>query len=475
MPTVHELNRIYRDAREYLVRQGVCPCLADDGDVEIFAIEQTPDAVIDELAIMLGRPVRRRTATREDVERLVENGYSASRRGESDRPHSSPPATDVRGMATEPPVIRYVSLLFREAERSRASDIHLEEAAEGLLVRFRIDGVLHTMPPPDPDLAAAVLSRLKLLAELDLAERQRPQDGRFAIRMLHSQVDIRVSVVPTLFGESIVLRVLDKGDRPSTLVDLGMSPTVEQAMRLKARLPHGLVLVTGPTGSGKTTSLYALMRERVGMAEKLITVEDPVEYQLPGVTQMPVVAQRGVTFASALRALLRQDPDVIMIGEMRDDETARVGVQAALTGHLVFATMHTNDARSARSRLVDLGVPGYLVTDTLVATLAQRLVRRTCPKCATLEEMRLAPAFLADIATPCEVPVAQGCEECRGTGYRGRIGIFELALPRLLDAPAVPAEEAMTLVDGATLVHDAWAKARAGVTSLEEVARVAAR
>src|SRR5256886_16129014 len=288
---------------------------------------------------------------------------------------------DVRDPANQPPVVRYVNLLIREAYDAGASDIHLESTRDGLQARFRIDGVL--LPGIDPPAHSdrAVVSRGKLLAELDIAERRRPQDGRIRVRLKDRELDVRVSAVPTVFGESVVLRLLDHGGGEIALEALGVPAALLATMQRLAQQPHGMILVTGPTGSGKTTTLYAALGLRAASREKIITIEDPVEYSLEGVAQVPVHSETGVTFASMLRSILRQDPDVIFVGEMRDTETAELAVQAALTGHVVFSTLHTNDALGAIPRLLDLGIPPYLVTTTLEAVLAQRLVRTICEAC----------------------------------------------------------------------------------------------
>jgi general secretion pathway protein E len=389
--------------------------------------------------------------------------------------------TDARDLANQPPVIRFVNLLIRDAHDARSSDIHLESTREGLRARFRIDGVLTDVPSPPKGLQAAVVSRVKLLAELDISERRLPQDGRIRVRLEERELDLRVSTVPTLYGESVVLRLLDRGGRPVALEELGMAPDTLTRFRAIASRPHGIVLATGPTGSGKTTTLYAALGLRQRGAEKIITVEDPVEYHLDGVTQVPVNRKASVSFASALRSLLRQDPDVLMVGEMRDGETAEIAVQAAMTGHLVFSTLHTNDALGAIPRLADLKVEAYLVAATLEGILAQRLVRRVCPDCQ--ERYRADPQAVALLA---QKPVGRetlvrghGCPKCRSTGYRGRIGIFELVsmTERLKQAIArmAPAEELreLALAGGmVTLKADGWAKAQAGLTTVEEVLRV---
>jgi general secretion pathway protein E len=389
----------------------------------------------------------------------------------------------VRDLANQPPVIRYVNLLVRDAYDAGASDIHLEATrGGGLTARFRLDGVLTPVPespPPRPD---AVVSRIKLLAELDIAERRRPQDGRIRVRLESRELDLRVSTVPTLFGESVVIRLLDRGGRPVELEALGMGDAVFKGMARLSERPHGMVLVTGPTGSGKTTTLYAALARRRADAEKIITVEDPVEYQLPGVAQVPVHRQAGVTMGSVLRSILRQDPDVIMVGEMRDTETAEIAIQAAMTGHLVFSTLHTTDAVGAVPRLLDLGVPDYLVAATLEGVLAQRLVRRICDAC----RVSYQPAA-EQVAIVAGRPVGRmsltrgaGCPACRGTGFKGRVGLFELLLVTddVKDAITSGARRAtlMALVTSQGMVSlraDGWAKVTSGLTTIEEVLRVA--
>ncbi len=388
---------------------------------------------------------------------------------------------DVRDLASQPPVIRFVNLLIREAHDAGASDIHLEATRDGLRIRLRIDGVLTELPSPPKGLQAAVVSRIKLLAELDISERRQPQDGRIRVRLESRELDLRVSTVPTLHGESVVLRLLDRGGRPVCLEELGLPPEILGSFERLARKPHGILLSTGPTGSGKTTTLYAALGLRHPTEEKVITVEDPVEYHLPDVTQVPVHQKAGVTFAAALRSILRQDPDVLMVGEMRDRETAGIAVQAAMTGHLVFSTLHTNDAAGALTRLADLGIEPYMVAATLEGVLAQRLVRRTCPDCR--ETYRPDPGVVALLA---QRPVGsiplergKGCAACRHTGFRGRIGIFELLimtdelrrdLATGMDITSVRRHVRDAGV--ASLRDDAWAKVQAGVTTVEEVLRV---
>ena len=471
--------------REFLIHHRVCPkAYAADGTVLVAAAPAALLEALDEIACAYHARVAAEPATLDEVERLVERLTTrAERLIELARAEGAEDdlAADVRDLATQPPVVRYVNLLVRDAHDAGASDIHLEATRSGLAARFRLDGVLAPAPEPPAELHHAVVSRIKLLAELDIAERRRPQDGRIRVRLEARELDLRVSTVPTMFGESVVLRLLDRGGRPVGLEELGMAPDVLERVNRLARRPHGMLLVTGPTGSGKTTTLYAALGQREAMTEKIITVEDPVEYQLPGVTQVPVHRQAGVTFGAALRSILRQDPDVVMVGEMRDAETAEIAVQAAMTGHLVFSTLHTNDAVGAVPRLLDLGVPDYLVAATVEGILAQRLVRRICAQCRTTYH----PSG-ESVALLCGQPVGRvalergaGCAACRGTGFRGRAGLFELlvvtdevkdAITRgagRADLRTIAREAGMT-----TLREDGWRKVREGTTTVEEVLRV---
>ncbi|HEX6745858.1 MAG TPA: GspE/PulE family protein [Longimicrobium sp.] len=391
-------------------------------------------------------------------------------------------AHDLEEIANQAPVVRLVNLLLAEAVEAGASDVHLEAEARAMRVRYRVDGVLQDAPSPPPHLRAAVVSRLKIMAELDIAERRMPQDGRVRLRTAERELDVRVSTLPTLHGESVVLRLLDVEGQRFDLAGLGMADDTLAALLGFAARPHGVLLSTGPTGSGKTTTLYALLeRIRTG-GEKIVSVEDPVEYELPGVAQVPVHARLGLTFARALRSILRQDPDVLLVGEMRDPETAEICIQAALTGHLVLSTLHTNDAPGALTRLVDLGVPDYLVASTVQAVLAQRLVRRVCPACAeavapdsAVAREMAAAGFAAD-----RVLRGRGCGACRGTGYRGRTGIHELLTvddglrAELLRAPGTDGLRRVALAGGMRpLRADGWRQVAAGVTTPQEVLRVA--
>ncbi|WP_420127337.1 GspE/PulE family protein [Longimicrobium sp.] len=470
--------------REFLLHHRMCPREVDAaGTLRVAAADGALLDAVDDLAYAYGRAVQVEPASAAEVERLIERlSTRADRLIELAQVHGDDDlATDVRDLANQPPVIRYVNLLVRDAFDAGASDIHLEADRGGLAARFRLDGVLAPAPEAPAELHHAVISRIKLLAELDIAERRRPQDGRIRVRLESRELDLRVSTVPTMFGESVVLRLLDRGGRPVRLGELGMPAGVLAGMEALAAKPHGMVLVTGPTGSGKTTTLYAALGLRDTAAEKIITVEDPVEYQLPGVTQVPVHRQAGVSFGAALRSILRQDPDVIMVGEMRDPETAEIAVQAAMTGHLVFSTLHTNDAVGALPRLLDLGIPDYLAAATVDGILAQRLVRRICDGCREVyEPPRDAVRRLAgDDILPEYFLRGAGCPACRGTGYRGRTGIYELLVVNdalregiMRRAPRPEMREAALRGGMTTLRMDAWRKVRDGVTTVEEVLRV---
>ena len=389
---------------------------------------------------------------------------------------------DLVHQANEAPVVRLVNLLLLEALDARASDVHLEGYAHGLRVRYRVDGVLQDVPAPPAHLMPAVVSRLKIMAELDIAERRLPQDGRIRLRLQDRPVDVRVSTLPTLRGESVVLRLLDKerGGRVA-LAGLGMAGETLAAFAEAVSRPHGIVLATGPTGSGKTTSLYAAVDQIRTGREKILTVEDPVEYELDGVPQVQINERVGVTFPTALRALLRQDPDVLLVGEIRDEETAEIATHAALTGHLVLSTLHTNDAPSALTRLFDLGVAPYLVASTVEAVLAQRLVRTVCSECG--EDAPASSSELAGLGTIAasltRVVRGRGCEACRGTGYRGRTGIYELlVMDEELRGELHHHRDAGRLRQEAvrkgmlTLRADGLRLVREGLTTPEEVLRV---
>jgi general secretion pathway protein E/type IV pilus assembly protein PilB len=394
--------------------------------------------------------------------------------------------SELSEMAQEASVVRLVNEILLEAVESRASDVHLESQPSGLVIRYRIDGMLHPQPVP-PEISrfhAAIISRLKIMSRLNIAEKRLPQDGRMKLKVHGREIDVRVSVIPMIHGEGIVMRILDKGAMVFDLQGLGMAKETYDTFHELIQLPHGIILVTGPTGSGKTTTLYSALLEIRKPETKIVTTEDPVEYQLEGINQIQVHARIGLTFANSLRSILRHDPDVVLVGEIRDFETAENAIQASLTGHLVFSTLHTNDAAGAYTRLVDMGVEPFLVASTVEAVMAQRLVRRLCPHCKESYRPR-------DAELPTDFPRealkeaggqlmrATGCRACRHFGYSGRTGIYELMVTtepiRKLAHDRTSTweiKQAAIANNMATLRDDAWRKAILGETSVDEVIRV---
>lgn len=388
---------------------------------------------------------------------------------------------DLAKLAEGAPVIKLVNLIFIQAVKDKASDIHIEPDERVLRVRYRIDGILHEGVKPPKDLEAAIISRIKVLAKMDIAEKRRPQDGRIQLKMQGRDIDLRVSSFPTVYGENIVIRILDKTSVLLGLAELGMNPATLKEFDRLIRRPFGIILVTGPTGCGKTTTLYASL-STINSAEKnIITIEDPVEYQLPMIRQTQVSPKAGLTFASGLRSILRQDPDIIMVGEVRDVETAEIAIHAALTGHLVFSTLHTNDAAGAIIRLIDMGTEPFLVSSSIIGVLAQRLVRVICPKCK--EKSIPTDAMLKDLQLERSDNIAlyrgKGCPKCRDTGYMGRTGIYELFvinddIKKLIIAKASADEIKKKAINSGmkTLRNDGIEKALAGITTVEEALRV---
>lgn len=479
---------------EFLEHHAIMPMVRSDGNLLTATWADVVDErALDDLRILAGVPVELIRMPEAEVRAAIRRVYSSDELTaegvvagltEDVRPGGEPDSAldDLVMLANEAPVVKLVNLLLLEALDARASDVHLEGYPGGLKVRYRVDGVLQEAVAPPRGLAAAVVSRLKIMAELDIAERRVPQDGRIRLRMHDRQVDVRVATLPTLHGESVVLRLLDKEAGRIDLQELGMAGDALSQFHSIVSKPHGIVLSTGPTGSGKTTTLYAAVdRIRTGR-EKIITVEDPVEYELPGVPQVPVNEKVGLTFANALRALLRQDPDVMLVGEIRDQETADIATHAALTGHLVLSTLHTNDAATALTRLVDLGIEPYLVASTVEAVLAQRLVRRICDGCrepaapSGEERTALGPGG-ADLD---QIWVGTGCSECRGTGYKGRTGLFELLVMTDQLRNAVQKDASANHLENLAVGHgmrllkeDGIRTIREGLTTPEEVLRVA--
>ncbi len=392
---------------------------------------------------------------------------------------------DLEQAGGEASVVKFVNQIIAEAVKERATDIHIEPMEEDLRIRYRVDGVLHQTPVP-PQLKhfqAAIISRIKVMAAMDIAERRLPQDGRINVRRGGDEIDVRVSTIPTTYGESVSLRLLMRSSIFLGLDKLGLGAEDEKTIRRLLDLPHGIILVTGPTGSGKSTSLYAFLSTINSIDQRIITIEDPVEYELPGVNQIHVKSEIGLTFASGLRHILRQDPDVIMVGEIRDLETAEIAIRAALTGHLVFSTLHTNDSAGAITRLIDMGIEPFLVSSSVEAILAQRLVRTVCPSCK--EQYAPRPELLEEVGFPmaeiCRTKFSRGrgCEDCRFTGYKGRCGIYEILLVSEALRPMIIERAASTTIKQAacsrgmkTLRDDGWEKVKAGITTVEEVARV---
>ena len=446
------------------------------------AVAMTPpvdSSLVEALALSSGRPV---TVTELDKSRIAAEMMRLFSDHANDEISDGAGDEDVdrlKDLASEAPVVRLVSHLIEEAVRLGASDIHLEPFPERLSVRLRIDGVLRDLPSPPVSYARAAVSRIKILANLNIAERRLPQDGRVSQSVLGHALDLRVSIVPTVHGESAVIRLLDHSASIREMFGLGLRAEDEEILRRLMDTPNGMILVTGPTGSGKTTTLYTALGLIDAGTRKVLTIEDPVEYHMARVNQIQVRPQIGLTFASILRSLMRQDPDVIMVGEMRDAETADIAVHASLTGHLVLSTLHTNSAAGAITRLIDMGVEPFLLTSTLRLVIGQRLVRTLCPHCkqsraATAEEQRLfEPVPVLTLFQPV------GCESCGGTGYQGRLGLFELMslddrlrTLTLERAGSDRIEAAAREAGMQSLWQDGLAKVRKGLTTLEEVRRV---
>jgi general secretion pathway protein E len=476
---------------QYLRQSIACPIAIDGTTVTVATADPTDPLLLDELRQTLPLTIRLCVAPAPAILEAIERTYGASTAlqkivegmGTADR--QGDPEDDVghlRDMAFEAPVVRLVNLLLESALAADASDIHIEPFEDSLRVRYRMDGLLYDQEAPPRRLQAALTSRIKIMAEMNIAERRLPQDGRIRVTATGGRrVDIRVSTVPTIHGESIVMRLLDRSSVFLPFDRLGFAPAAARGFEALIHRPHGIVLVTGPTGSGKTTTLYAALDKINRPDLKIITVEDPVEYQLKGINQIPVRPKIGLSFASGLRHIVRQDPDVIMVGEIRDLETAEIAIQAALTGHLVFSTLHTNDAPGAVTRLQDMGCEPYLVSSVLSGVLAQRLVRRVCQACRAPDHPEPTTLLALGVTDAAGVELfhGKGCDDCRGTGYRGRTGIYELFRitedARSLIVRKAPAGEIRRLAVAqgmVTLREDAWAKACAGLTTVQEILRV---
>jgi general secretion pathway protein E len=429
---------------KFLRRVRALPIAAGDGRATLAMADPLDVFTRNAIGAALGRSVTVAVAVPIELEAALERLYAELGEGSeaeevlndlvADAEPAEEDAERLKDLASEAPVIRLVNQLIARAVETHASDVHLEPFPDRLRIRYRYDGVLHEVEPPPSRLQAAVISRIKIMARLDIAERRLPQDGRIKLTVRGHEIDFRVSTIPSLHGEKVVLRILDRTAVEFDFAKLGLPADIRQGIERALDLPNGMVLVTGPTGSGKTTTLYTGLLKLNTVARNVVTVEDPIEYQLTGINQIQVKPQIGLNFASLLRSILRQDPDVIMIGEIRDLETVQIAVQAALTGHLVLSTIHTNSAAATMTRLRDMGLEDYLMTATLKAVLAQRLVRRLCPMCKTPDP---APAPLIErfglerLAPPAAITLfhQKGCPACRGTGFRGRRAIAELLVP----------------------------------------------
>jgi type II secretion system protein E len=470
-------------------RKRLVPISRSNGSLNVATSDAFDLYAFDELRLTTGLSIQPVLAPRDDIEKIIKSHYGLGGDtldemvGTDDTGGSSSgieAGEDLLEAAQEASVIKLVNEIIIEAINERASDIHIEPFEHHISIRYRIDGVLQeaSIPPQMHRFQAAIISRIKILANLNIAERRIPQDGRIKFNVGGRQVDVRVSVIPMLFGEGVVMRLLDKANVLFTLPQLGMDEDTYAVFKGLIDRPHGIFLVTGPTGSGKTTTLYAALNAIVGPGLKCITVEDPVEYHLAGVNQIPVNHQVGMTFEKGLRAILRHDPDVVMIGEIRDLETASAATQAAMTGHLVLSTLHTNDAASAPMRLCEMGVEPFLVASTLIGSMAQRLVRRVCPKCREMyvpDRANIPKDLLLDPGA--QLARGTGCPNCRNTGYRGRTGLYELLTTNDTIAELIIARAPSHQIIAAgrpsglrLLREDGWIKTRLGITTPDEVA-----
>ncbi|MEE9297925.1 MAG: ATPase, T2SS/T4P/T4SS family [Acidimicrobiia bacterium] len=468
-------------------RYSVIPYAFEDGVVLVAMADPSNVLVVDDIRAITGLRVTPKISTRSDIDDAIRQmgRYDESVSDLADLvgdDEESDDLSNIEAAVEEAPIIKLVNTLVTRAVNERASDLHIEPGERDLRVRFRIDGVLHEIMTTPRSVSGAVVSRLKIMADLDIAERRVPQDGRVSLRVAGRQIDLRVATLPSIYGEKVVIRILDKDDAILELPDLGFLPDALDRFETSYRKPYGAILVTGPTGSGKTTTLYSALNILNEPSKNIITVEDPVEYRLPGVTQVQVNRKAGLQFARVLRAILRSDPDIVLVGEVRDVETAKTAVEAALTGHLVLTTLHTNDAASSINRLIDMGVEPYLVSSALDSILAQRLARRICERCRTPKEASedIVRQMGYDPADgPITIYDAVGCKVCSDTGYRGRFSINEVLLVteeiQRLAVERRPSDEikAVAIEQGMrTLRQDGLEKVKLGLTTLEEVLRV---
>jgi general secretion pathway protein E/type IV pilus assembly protein PilB len=473
-----------------LLRHRLLPLEERDGVTLVATSRLSDSSGLDELRLASGREVAPALAPSSEIERALKKllgvgadtiqSLNAENDGLQVLDNHEEEDLDLASAAQDASIIRFVNQILTEAIDSRATDVHIEPFEDALRVRYRIDGMLveANVPGSIRRFHAAIVSRIKILSHLDIAEKRLPQDGRIKLKIAAREIDVRVSIIPMIHGEAVVLRILDRGDAVLGTEHLGMAARDRKIFDRVLEMPHGIVLVTGPTGSGKTTTLYAALSEINDIQRKIITVEDPVEYQLRGVNQIQVNTKSGLTFGAGLRAILRHDPDVVLVGEIRDRETAEIAVQASLTGHLVFSTLHTNDAPGATTRLVDMGIEPYLVASSVEVVLAQRLVRVICPKCkqeVPADEVRKARDEFGD-AIPPVLYKGAGCRNCQGTGYRGRQGIFEMMAVTdevrslvLRRAPSHEIRKVAVSQGMRSLREDGWRIVREGRTTIDEV------
>ena len=477
----------------FLKEKVIFPLRLEDDALTIVAFDPFDYYTIENLRISLDKEIKIALAPEQMILEAIETHYGGGSsvmdrmvgKVQDDDLHSldsdDESTEHIRDMASEAPVIKLVNHIISEAIEKRASDIHLEPFADDLILRYRIDGMLHEFQAPPKKLNSAITTRIKIMAKLDISERRLPQDGRIKLKILGKDIDMRVSTLPTLYGESVVMRILDRSNLSVDLEHLGFPKHQLEQLQILINKPYGKLLVTGPTGSGKTTTLYAALDKINTPEKKIITIEDPVEYQMRGINQIHVKPQIGLTFASGLRSIVRQDPDVIMVGEIRDPETAEISIQAALTGHLVFSTVHTNDAAGAITRLLDMGIENFLISSALLGVLAQRLIRVICEECK--EPANLNPGLLKEMGSWTKQGIktyrGKGCKHCSFTGFRGRAGIYELLIVDdtirgliLAKANAQTIRKAARK-DGMHLLRDdGWKKVLRGITTVEEILRV---
>lgn len=487
-PSPEALKRV---STKVAFQYAVFPTRYEQGVLQLAVSDPFDPAMLNAVQFEAQCPVEFGLAPRLEIEKALKRFYGVGAETLDEMSEDDPLELDVTGDREitegdqDASVIKFVNQIIWEAFKDRATDIHFEPAEDELRIRYRIDGILHQtpMPPQLKRFQAAIISRIKVMSGMNISEKRLPQDGRINVRIKGEELDIRVSTVPTVWGESVSLRLLTRGKIFLTLEKLGYAAQDEAALREMIIKPHGIVLVTGPTGSGKSTSLYAFLSTINSVHKRIITIEEPVEYELKGINQIAVRPEIGLTFAVGLRHILRQDPNVVMVGEIRDLETAEIAIRAALTGHLVFSTLHTNDAPSAFTRLIDMGIEPFLVASSVEAVLAQRLVRTICKHCKV--EQTVDPAYLRRIGFPeDEIATARfwkgaGCEQCRDLGYQGRMGIYELLVvseavrPLIMNrSPASTIAQRAIEAGMRTLRTDGWNKVRSGSTTIEEVLRV---